>query len=154
MPYNRFTYRTVIRGRRAAQVCRGGLSKEGEIKFSWLLGTISWKWRQLGSGTVLPGEVITAQTLDGRKPRFDKYSGKCSTRSLLMSPEGLALLAVLPAERSEETFSEKFSRQQGLCWGRDCRTGAHSLVGAGSNPSTPPAIKASKRSEAVVRKLK
>lgn len=86
----------------------------------------------------MPGEVITAQTLDGRKPRFDKYSGKCSTRSLLMSPEGLALLAALPAERSEETFSEKFLRHQGLCWGRECRIGAHSLVRAESNALTPP----------------
>lgn len=112
---------------------RGGSSKEREIKFSWLLGTISWEWRQLGSGTVLPSEVITAQTLDGLKPRLDKYSGKCSTRSLLMSPEGLALLALCPAKQLQQTFPEELLRQQGLYWDRDCRTRAGSLVRAESN---------------------
>lgn len=67
----------------------------------------------------LPSEVITAQTLDGRKPRLDKYSGKCSTRSLLMSPEGLPLLAVCPAKHLDKTFPENFLRQRGFCQGWD-----------------------------------
>lgn len=40
-----------------------------------------------------------------------------------MGPEGTALLAACPAKQLDETFPENFSRQGGLCWGRDCGVG-------------------------------
>jgi len=121
-----------------------------EIKFSWLLGTISCKWRQLGSGTVLPSEVITAQTLDGRKPRLDKYSGKCSTRSLLMSPEGLPLLAVCPAKQLDKTFPEKTS------WDKEGFAGSGTVGWQGQRamPLPSPATKARESQSEEVRKWK